>query len=85
MVHIIFDCLEYKGSLSPKDQLEQMEIFYQIAVEQKIMNQWWFFAVDNLPEELPEYISIAKFNNLTDLIGEGLDKSDVEYLQSLKT
>jgi len=42
----------------PQDKMKELGITYKKAVPQSICDQWWFLGCDNIPKELPEYITI---------------------------
>lgn len=51
--------------------LKELGITYQTAVPQSLYDSWWFFNCGNIPDELPEWITIFDVNP-TDCIGHGL-------------
>lgn len=80
-------CYSLMGSAYAGDQrhaqevMESLGITYQIAVPQSLYDSWWFFNCENIPADLPEWITI--FNaELEDCIGHGLTAEDVKDLRS---
>lgn len=80
-IDLRLDC-GYGGPLShPQQYMRALGITYKLAVPQSIADQWWFFACENVPEKLPECLSIMENKNLKGLVGYGLSMQDVAMLE----
>lgn len=64
--------------------MEELGITYQLAVPQSISDCWRFFNCENVPDELPEYLSIRDFGDLNRLVGFGLSQIEVKALLASK-
>jgi hypothetical protein len=58
-----------------QEVMEKLGITYQHATPQTMGDQWWFWNCENIPEELPEYITELKSKPM-DCIGFGLSEED---------
>ena len=81
-VDISFDI--YASILHPQKVLKDLGVTYQKAVPQSIADCWWFFGVENLPDDLPDdlkrQIEVKDFGDLNRLVGFGLSQDDVDML-----
>lgn len=59
-----------------QDAMRELGITYLIAVPQSICACWWFFRCENIPAELPSYITRRVFKH-KELVGWGLSDEDV--------
>lgn len=60
--------------------MKELGITYQLAVPQSINDTWWFFNCENVPAELPEYLSVRDFGDLNTIVGFGLSQIEVRAL-----
>jgi len=68
----------------PQKVMESIGIIYQHATPQPIGDQWWFWNCENIPNPLPEYLTILDIDPL-DAIGFGLDKQSAEEIVGWKS
>lgn len=59
----------------PQKIMKDLGIEYQHATPQSLYEQWWFWNCENIPEPLPEYLSILKLEPI-EAIGYGLSVED---------
>lgn len=80
-IDVIFS-LQHPSYKGPHVQqvMKDLGISYTLAVPQTITDQWWFFGCKNLPEQLPDFIKIHDFKDITRLEGRGLSKENIQYL-----
>lgn len=74
-------CVE-KDFRHPQDVMENLGITYNIyAAPQSMLDCWWFLGCENVPDELPSFIT--KMNNFVPHknIGNGLSKGMVAKLE----
>lgn len=67
----------------PKHAQERMAEFgitYQHATPQPIGDQWWFWNCRDVPDTLPEGLTVLKANPM-DCIGYGLSKEIAEKIR----
>jgi hypothetical protein len=64
--------------------MRELGITYQLAVPQSIGDCWWFFNCENVPTELPEYLSVRDFGDLNELVGFGLSQKNADDLTAAK-
>lgn len=68
---VIFKGIETVGH--PLKQMKELGIIYQHATPQSICDQWWFWNCENIPDELPEYLSELDTDPIN-MIGYGLSE-----------
>jgi hypothetical protein len=79
MIHLNFDArAPHIGH--PQTVMKWLGISYKIAVPQSIYDSWWFFGCENVPDPLPNCLSVLKFQP-ADAIGHGLTAEDVARLE----
>ena len=64
----------------PQKVMKELGIAYQHATPQSIADQWWFWNCENIPQKLPEYLEVAKWDPMK-MIGFGLGKKDAEAIR----
>jgi hypothetical protein len=64
--------------------LRELGVTYQLAVPQSMGDCWWFFNCENVPEELPGWISVRDFGDLNTLVGFGLSQKNADALIAAK-
>ncbi len=82
MKHLRLNCF-YGPDEHPQVYMKKLGITYQIGVAQSIADQWWFFNCENIPEPLPEHLSILDIDPF-DAIGYGLSKEDTQDIKNHK-
>lgn len=85
-VNMIKYCLYGATSAREKrhaqDVMESLGITYAHATPQSLFDQWWFWLPKNIPDELPDFITILKVNPRKH-IGNGLSKKVAKSLLEL--
>lgn len=59
--------------------MKELGITYQIAVPQSMGDQWWFFNCENVPDPLPENLTLIT-QSPHEMIGYGLSKEDADSI-----
>lgn len=72
-------CL-YTAPKHAQECMKELGISYQKAVPQSLYDSWWFFNCTNVPEVLPEWVTVFDVDPV-DCIGHGLTPDDVEDLK----
>ena len=65
----------------PQQVMKELGITYQHATPQSIGDQWWFWNCQNVPDPLPDYITVLDVTP-SDAIGFGLNKEDAIRIES---
>ena len=60
MVHLRLDV--YSLTKHAQEIMKELRITYQHATPQSMGDQWWFWNCENVPDELPEYLSELELN-----------------------
>jgi hypothetical protein len=60
--------------------MKELGITYQHATPQSIADQWWFWNCDNIPKNLPKYLTELNLNPM-DCIGNGLSEEEAEQIK----
>lgn len=66
---------ERRENRHPQIVMKELGITYQHSTPQSMGDQWWFWNCENLPEELPEFLTELKLKP-NDCVGFGLSKED---------
>lgn len=77
MKHLRLDL--YQVTEHAQKVMASLGITYQHATPQSMADQWWFWNCENLPAELPPYLSELK-TSPHDAIGYGLSKEDADNI-----
>lgn len=64
----------------PQIVMKELGIAYQHATPQSIGDQWWFWNCENVPKDMPEYITDLKLDPM-ECIGYGLSKEDAKKIR----
>lgn len=67
----------------PQEVMRGLGITYQHSTPQSIADCWWFWNCENIPEILPEYLSIMD-NDPVECIGWGLSEEDANKILNYK-
>lgn len=59
--------------------MKKLGITYQMAVPQSLYDSWWFFNCENVPDPLPEGITLLK-REPHEYVGYGLSKEDADSI-----
>jgi hypothetical protein len=81
--HLRFDMeVAYKSGVKgfPPQVIEELGITFQHANIQGMVEQWWFWNCENIPEQLPGYITVANWNPM-ELIGFALSQEQAEKIR----
>ena len=66
-----------------QEVMKELGITYKHAVPQSIIDSWWFLCCENVPSELPSFITeIIKDNNFNKIVGNGISQNDANKLYS---
>lgn len=96
MTHLRYDIFSAVDSEStgphvhPQEKMKLLGITYQHATPQSLADCWWFWNCENIPEELPDYLSelIGFTSGLPldpmDQIGWGLSQEDAEQIRDYR-
>lgn len=64
MKHLRYDIygahLNHKETRHPQEVMLELGITYEQAVPQSICDQWWFLGCENIPNEVPDFLSEIK-------------------------
>lgn len=86
MKHLRYTCRHGTLNKHPELVMKRLGIIYQYATPQSMGDQWWFWNCENIPTQLPEYLSelndvkTNKQLNPMDQIGWGLSKEEAEKI-----
>jgi hypothetical protein len=67
----------------PELVMHELGITYQVATPQSIGDQWWFWNCENIPEELPKFLSELKLDPMR-CINSGIDENEAEKIGIIK-
>ncbi len=67
----------------PQLEMKKLGIIYQYVTPQSILDEWWFWNCENVPNPLPEYLEVLNINPF-DAIGYGLSKEDAKHIFNYK-
>ena len=82
-MNLALDMYEIPNNCHPIVAMKNLGITYQMSIPQTIADQWWFFCCNDVPTELPSYLSeFKKDNNFRSLIGLGLSEKDCIMLEN---
>ncbi len=65
--------MQFNENRHAQTVMKELGITYYYATPQSMGDQWWFWNCQNLPNKLPEYLTIADLNPLG-CIGWGLNE-----------
>jgi len=71
----------YYNDEHPLQSMERLRITYQHATPQSMLDQWWFWNCENVPDQLPEYFSILECKDPLKMLGWGLSKENAEKIR----
>jgi len=66
--HLRYDCMYDVTECNkypyyhPQEMMKRLGITYQYATPQSMLDCWWFWNCENIPENLPPYLSIEDWN-----------------------
>lgn len=60
--------------------MEELGITYQHATPQSMVDQWWFWNCENIPDQLPKYITRLNVDPMKK-VGWGLSQEDAEKIR----
>jgi hypothetical protein len=64
----------------PQIVMKGLGITYQHGTPQSIADQWWFWNCKNIPDPLPEYLSVLEVDPMR-CIGLGLSQEEAESIR----
>jgi len=76
----------YDAKINRHAQLDMKDlgITYQHATPQSMGEQWWFWNCENVPNPLPEYLTVFDMEP-NKCIGFGLSKDDADKIAGYKS
>jgi len=72
-------CINCGENRHPQLVMKELGIIYQHETPQSIADQWWFWNCQNVPDELPKYLSPLNIDPHKQ-IGNGLSKEDADKI-----
>lgn len=66
------------------EKIDELGIKYIYSVPQSLGEQYWFLCCENVPENLPMYITKMEISDANELIGYGLNKEMAETVNKYK-
>jgi len=72
------------GSMHPQKAMKELGITYQHATPQSMGDQWWFWNCENLPEQLPPFLTKLDADPM-ECIGFGLSRENAEVIRDYNT
>ncbi|MCP3965613.1 MAG: hypothetical protein GY718_04555 [Lentisphaerae bacterium] len=72
--------LEYGETRHAQVIMKSLGITYQHSTPQSMGDQWWFWNCENIPQELPGYITELSVDSM-ECIGFGLSQEDAERIR----
>ena len=85
--HLCFNyitaALEFNEKRHAMEVMKDLGITYQHFTPQTMGDQYWFWNCENIPETLPGYLTIEKWDP-TEMIGWGLSIQDAEKITNYK-
>lgn len=87
MQHLIYDILDasynYNENRHAAYVMKKLGITYQVGTPQSMMDCWWFWNCENVPENPPSFIKPLTRDPM-DCIGYGLSKETAEKIKNYK-
>ena len=74
------DCEENRHA---QKVMHDLGITYQHSTPQSLGDQWWFWNCENIPDELPKYITELNLNPM-ECIGYGLSEEEALEIRDHK-
>lgn len=71
--------LHHNGSGHPTEAMKDLGITYQFGTPQSMMDSWWFWNCENVPDPLPDYLHTLK-RTPDQAVGWGLSKEQAEQI-----
>ena len=85
--HLRFDYMEASMGCNENRHaqvvMKELGITYQHSTPQSMGNQFWFWNCDNIPDELPRYLTILDVDPM-EVIGFGLSRDQAESIKNYK-
>ena len=82
--HLKFDYLDasmlYNEKRHAETVMDELGITYQHSTPQMIYDAWWFWNCENIPENLPPFLTVQDWNPM-DKIGYGLNLETAEQIR----
>lgn len=72
-----YKCQEWRH---PQIVMRILGIRYQMATPQSMCEQWWFWNCENVPDDLPEFLTQLGMEPI-DAVGYGLSEQDAEAIK----
>lgn len=82
-MHLLYDLMSagmhHNENRHAQLVMRELGITYQHATPQSIADQWWFWNCENVPADLPGFITELKLDPLKQ-VGRGLDQETAEAI-----
>lgn len=73
--------IDYDG-VHPIELMKSLGITYQHITPKTILEQYWFWNCENIPNILPEKVNILEVKSPFEMVGYGLSKEDAEKISN---
>ncbi len=73
------DAHKYGQDKHAIEVMRELGITYQHSTPQSMGDQWWFWNCENIPDELPKYLTPLEMDPM-ECIGYGLSKEDAKKI-----
>ncbi len=74
----------HKVGKHAQTNMKDLGITYQHSTPQSMIDQWWFWNCEGIPEELPDYLTEMKRDPM-ECIGYGLSQANAEKIRDYST
>jgi len=75
--------VDHKESRHPQLVMKELGITYQHATPQSLNDTWWFWNCENVPDELPSYLTVSDWDPMK-MIGWGLSEENAILIRDYK-
>ena len=72
------------GGMHPQKAMKELGITYTNATPQSMGDQWWFWNCENLPDEIPPFLTKLGITPY-DAIGFGLSAEEADDIEGYKS
>ena len=71
------------GGIHPQKAMKELGIKYAVATPQSMGDQWWFWCCEDLPEDLPGFLTDLELDPM-ECVGYGLSRENAEMIRDYK-
>jgi len=87
IMHLRFDYMtaqmDFNETRHAQQFMKDVGITYQHSTPQTLSEQWWFWNCENIPDNLPEFITELELDPM-ECIGYGLNRELAETIRDYK-